>query len=277
MTKNLENIGQDEGDMPRNETHANAIFAEFYPELSPKFLDYERARAAFRKIVETRERCLEIGIGSGVFALELIKEGYQIDGLEQPNSLMLDALKKSLKDTSGYKPNLIEKKAQEYDFDDEYDVIFSHSGPFFFVRGDGDKLYFEGLRDDQLNGEEPISFHKELIMKIVQSLKKKEGRMMVNIQEDRTDIPLKDGSVLFQYDRVGEYDLDAMSVVKYGRFVNQQTGALMQPEDPKSRFEPYRRFACSFEQFAETCGKVADVSIEIRDGIWVLLRPNSAL
>ncbi len=255
------------------ETANKELFASLYPELGPKFLDYEKARTIFRQIVDMRDRCLEIGMGTALFADQLLNEGYQIDGLEPPGK-MLEGLKARLHTFTKYRPKIIETKAQDASYNGEYDFLVSHSGPLFFVN-DGKRLYLEGLRDDQIGSVDPRAFHEAFLKKLLAGVAKKSGALLLNIQEDRTDIPLRDSTILFRYNREGEYDLANQSVVKYGRFVNAQTGAVIQ--DDQATYVPYRRFACSLEQLKEFLATIGEISVEVKSNIWVLLRPLSKI
>lgn len=257
----------------RTETANNALFARLYPELAPKFLDYEKARNIFKTMVTTRARCLELGIGSGLFSMELMDEGYQIDGLE-PKGEMFKSLMKNIPARKGYKPEIFQSTIQEFGYKGDYDFLISHSGPFFFVRNE-DKLHLEGLRDDQIGGTEPQRFHERLLVKLLKAAKQASGSLLFNIQEDRTDILLENDTVMFKYDRIGEYDEQRKSVVKYGRFINMENGNIMQDEK-KSHF-PYRRFACSLEQLQGYFNEIGDITVETRDDIWVKITPNSLM
>jgi len=64
--------------MTENTDHHSELFKSRYAELSPKFLDYHSARSSFKKLVPKDESIVEIGIGSGSFAIPLIQEGYMI-------------------------------------------------------------------------------------------------------------------------------------------------------------------------------------------------------
>lgn len=95
-----------------------------------------------------------------------------------------------------------------------------------------------------------------------------------NFAEDRTDIPLRGGDILFKYNRVGEYDLSKKSVVKHGRFLNVSTGNEIAEEGKPNHFDPYERYACSFDQLTEWLSHIGDVSMEVRKDIWVVLTPH---
>jgi len=118
------------------ENYYNEIFARNYDKFTKfGYYDYRKEAEDFKKIVRGKD-ILELGIGTGCLAELLIKEGYNIDGIE-PSEPMIQELKKKNLPIKVYKQD-----ASELNLKKKYDAIFSYgTSPQVILRKDG--IYFD--------------------------------------------------------------------------------------------------------------------------------------
>jgi hypothetical protein len=227
----------------------NEVFQKYYDELAPIFLDYKSGQEEFTKLVDINSKCVEIGSGTGLFILPLLSNGYCIDGIE-PNLTFVEKFKQQNQTATIYRCLIT-----EFDFNDHnYNVVFSHSGPFLFTKHEGN-LYFEGMIRTGLDE------NKNMLKIILTYLQKQNGMFMINIQENKSNIELSDNvtytlNVLYPY-----YDCESMQVSKEYAF------------QPIKHPESYTKFACSLDQFTKMIEEFGDFSIETHEK-WVVVKPN---
>lgn len=226
----------------------NDVFQKYYDELAVIFLDYKGGQEEFVKLVNIHNRCIEIGIGTGLFAIPLLKRGYCIDGIE-PNSTFVENFKRQNQIANIYQCSL-----SDFDFDKHsYDVIFSHSGPFLFTVHN-DNLYFEGMIRTGLNE------NKSILGKILTYIQKQNGTFMINIQENKSNIGLSDNVTYTLQVLPPYYNCETMQVSKEYSFL------------PIKAPEIYTKFTCSVDQFTKMVGEFGIFSIEIHEK-WVIVKP----
>jgi SAM-dependent methyltransferase len=231
--------------------HNNEVFQKYYDELALVFLEYDKGRTEFKQIFQDKKlRYLEIGSGTGLFCTDLIKEGYQIDGLE-PNNAFAD---KFMEKSSQFKSKVIVKSVSDYDFKDcPYNVILSHSGPFLFTKVD-DELFLEGLPIKH-SAEE----NKNIIRSILKHIKQVNGMLAINIQENKTNIKLSDGTIYTLKVVDPGYDCAKYTVIKEYAFIS------------KKEPERYSKFACRFDIFESLVKEIGDLSIS-EHAYWVIVK-----
>lgn len=248
--------------MSESTDHHSEFFKSRYAELSPKFLDYDAARAAFKQLVSKDDSLVEIGIGSGTFAVPLIQEGYKIDGVE-PDQGFRDNLEEILSMMGEIQCSIHELDIGQFaESAIKYNGAYSHSGPIFFTEVDG-KIYFEGLAIDKLDTD-PQEYHVGLLRNLVQN----NTRLLLNIQENRTGITLSDGST-FSYGTAREgYDLEKNQVTKWFRFT-EHNGSVK----PNGGEGSYTRFSTSLYQLREM---LDPLSIKVNeDRTWACIQNSS--
>jgi hypothetical protein len=246
--------------------HDNTVFARRYDELAPLFLDYVRARRKFKALVRKDQFSLEIGMGSGLFALPLIAQGYRIDGLE-PNVAMVAALAQNTRAQGLQIPKVEQSSVLDFTFDTPHPIIYSHSGPMFVTRESG-QLYYEGLNIPG-DREAEAAGNAELIQRILRRVVANNGKFLLNIQENRSGIRLSDGST-FNLNPVGNgYDPKNLEVTKQYRFVERDGSVL-----PSGGEGTYRRFACTLDQLNDFVKRAGDFDIRDYKDTWLVISPK---
>jgi SAM-dependent methyltransferase len=107
-------------------------FAKYYDELSDTFIDIRKVAASLKQLIPVAAEIFEIGLGTGYFAGQFLKDGYTVCGI-QPKDKLLDRLKRECSSAVIKK----EDRLECYDFDKKYNVIVSHSSVFLFTRLEG--------------------------------------------------------------------------------------------------------------------------------------------
>jgi hypothetical protein len=152
-------------------------FARYYNELSDAFIDMEAATSSLKSQITKDNTLFEIGLGTGYFAGSFHNDGYNICGI-QPNDQMLLKLKQ---DYPGIRVKG-EAYLQDYVFDDQYDVIISHSSVFLFTKltsqfPTGERLHFL-LFQSFINAKQRTI---ENLLKVMNALTSN-GKFFINIQ-----------------------------------------------------------------------------------------------
>lgn len=234
-------------------------FAKYYEELSDTFIDISGAANSLMANVRQGETVFEIGLGTGYFAEQLYKAGYDVRGI-QPRDRMLPKLKEK-------RPNiklLAEKSLEEYIFDATYDVIISHSSVFLFTMlempvGSRDKsassLVFQSFisdRDQALGN----------VKKVLAALSER-GRFFVNIQTNplpKAEVGPADDRFIFEMIHCS-YHLDSEKVEKTFRTTYRS-------ETDEMKEEHYCLSYPDFKKCVETMGGRVKVTDDRR---WVIL------
>ena len=92
-------------------------FAKYYDKFYQK-KDYQKEVIFLTNFINKEDKIIDIGCGTGIHASLMIKDGYQVDGLDL-NKEMLDIAKTRL-NTNLYCQNIL-----DIDIDKKYDVIIS--------------------------------------------------------------------------------------------------------------------------------------------------------
>ncbi|MGB3508774.1 MAG: class I SAM-dependent methyltransferase [Microcoleaceae cyanobacterium] len=113
--------------------------APYYDLLVQKgYYDYVESSKSLHSIIKDRKKILEIGVGTGLLAEQLLalNPNYDLTGIDITPA-MLDIAKSRL----GGKAKLLESDVLSMDFPESFDVIYSHAGPIGFGKA-GEVLQF---------------------------------------------------------------------------------------------------------------------------------------
>lgn len=111
-----------------NEFHISP-FANFYEALTDSFIDVGRVAASLKSHLPRGAELFEIGLGTGYFASMFTSDGYTVKGI-QPQDELLPILKRK----HGEIRIMAECKLEDYEFQEQYETIVSHSSAFLFTR-----------------------------------------------------------------------------------------------------------------------------------------------
>jgi hypothetical protein len=250
----------------RVDHHDNPLFAKRYDELATKFLNYECTQREFKTLVRKDQPSLEIGIGSGLFALPLIKQGYSIDGLE-PNTTMGTILAQNAQAQGLRTPKVEQVSVDKFPFNTSHPIIYSHSGPMFVTREEG-QLYYEGL-NTSTSREAEIAENISLLKRILTHISSNNGKFLLNIQENKTGIQLSDGSTYNLAPVDKGYDPKNLEVTKQYRFIEKNGSVL-----PNGGERTYRRFACTIDQLSNFIKSIGDFNLHNYKDIWLIIDPQ---
>jgi len=244
----------------KTDHHDTEIFTRRYNDLAPLFLDYPKAQESFRKIVSPSDRSLELGIGSGLFAKAHQSDGYSIDGIEvNPKMVINSCLPQGMpcdRLLQGYSDSKIEIiSLVDYPFTEAYNIIYSHSGPLFLTKQDG-QIYFEGYSSDR-------EVNLQVLSRILNLISQTKGKFLLNLQENKIEVKLPDGSTFNLKNCT--YDIDKQTAEKHFEFV-EIDGSVREGGSGT-----YSRFACSLEQFKEYVNSFGEYNFEFVDDIWLVI------
>lgn len=114
--------------MPKIETYPEPL-AQIYDQVMGYF-DYSNSAKIVEDIVQqylgdsVKPSILELGIGTGALALELIALGYPVEGIDHSHAMLSRAREKGLPQNS-----LHNHDVKDFSLDHHFGVIVSHAGP----------------------------------------------------------------------------------------------------------------------------------------------------
>lgn len=190
----------------RHSEFDDVFFAKEYRAIADTFIDTKGAAESFMNLVPTTNTIFELGLGTGYFASHLYFAGYDITGIEPPGK-MLPVLKADY-------PNLpikAELPLEEFQFDEKYDVIVSHSSIFLITTPSDPKAQ---LNDDNLIFQSFIKDGKtnaQNLKKVLDALSDN-GKLMINVQTNaKPDAPFGPGKSFQMLDCVYDFPNNKVS------------------------------------------------------------------
>lgn len=165
-------VGLDENKYSRSITHwyDNIMEAGYY--------DHDGAADALVKILGTRKKILELGIGTGLLAQRMIQRGYEVSGIDFTKS-MLDIARKRL----GKKVKLYEQNVIRLDLPETYEAAVSEGGVWIVTKDSEGRIFLESYITDLK--------HNILGMKNVADHLSDKGLLILNTQPVHRDWELK--------------------------------------------------------------------------------------
>lgn len=232
------------------------VFVDCYEAIADTFIDTRGAATSLMRLISKDDSIFELGLGTGYFAQFLHKDGYNISGI-QPADGMLARLKEEYPDI----PVVAEAYVQDYDFDNKYDAIVSHSSVFLFTRPDpqlansiGTDLIFQSFIQDK-----DLTF--ESVDKVMRALNPG-GRLFINIQPNAHQYAQVNDNLSFEMLSC-DYDFDQSHVSKVFGITSNGIRKVL---DPDVSFVLKRD---DFDASIQHRGYRYDVS---EDGYWVSLK-----
>ena len=234
-------------------------FAQYYEALSDTFIDIRKAAASLKKLIPKASQIFEIGLGTGYFAEQFLKDGYTVCGIQPPDQ-MLTRLRKE-------RPNVFikaEARLEDYAFDDQYDVIVSHSSVFLFTR-------LEALSGPHGEIDESLVFQSFIgnkllmvsnLVKVLLALSPG-GKFFINVQTNPlplAEVGPPEDRFKFEMTRC-VYNLVTERVEKMFRATYQAKSYIMPEIHYCSRYSDFKRYV-------ELIGGTVELA---EDGQWVIL------
>lgn len=245
--------------------HNNKLFEQRYDELATKFLDYQSSQKTFEQIIGKDEQILELGSGTGNFLLKLKESGFKnISGLE-PNKEFNQTLKKKAHDKGFTNLSIHQGDILTYSYDTAPPTIYSHSGPMFITQHEG-KLYYEGLH---LPSDEKQQ-NEQILQRLFKHIATKNGKFLMNIQENKTNISLHDGSIYTLSPAGSGYDTQNYKVTKHYQFT-ERNGEIL----PNGGQSTYEKYACTLDHLKNLAASIGSFNFTNHNNKWLIITPKN--
>ncbi len=177
------------------ENKFNKSIAEWYDKIiSAGYYENEKIVDSLVAILGNRKKILEIGIGTGLIAEDLVTKGYEISGFDLTKEMLDKARKKLSNKVKLYEQNVTKLKLPE-----KYEAAFSQGGPFYATKDEKNNIFLESS----------VPEFKQCVigMKNISNCLVKSGLLIIGIQKAHKSfegLKLVDGAI---YSQKVEYKL----------------------------------------------------------------------
>ncbi|HLD21523.1 MAG TPA: class I SAM-dependent methyltransferase [Patescibacteria group bacterium] len=152
------------------------------------YYDHERVAESLATIFQGKKKILELGVGTGLLAAQMVKRGFEVIGID-----FTEAMLRVAKQRLGNTAQLYEQNVTRLHLPETYEAAYSEGGVWYVTRDKDGGLFLESHLpnfDDNVRGMEKITAALE-----------PGGLLALGIQSVHADfegLQLKDGAVYSQ-------------------------------------------------------------------------------